>query len=92
MRNISVPWGSLDPLPPNIAPTYWRTVLDHGRRVYYFESTLSPFVVAVDLKTIDFKPGSGVRSIALEGEEAFKLSGEINAGFKPADPIRYIAP
>jgi len=92
MRNISVPWGSPDPLHPNIAPTYWRTVLDHGRRVYYFESTLSPFVVAVDLKTIDFKPGSGVRSIALEGEEAFKLSGEINAGFKPADPIRYIAP
>ena len=76
MRNVSVPWGAADPDHPNIAPTYWRSVLDHTRKNYYFESALSPYVVMVDLNKIDFAPGSGVRSLALEGEEGFKLRGE----------------
>jgi choloylglycine hydrolase len=92
MRNVSVPWGAPDPQHPNIAPTYWRTVLDHGRRVYYFESALSPYVVGVDLTKLDFAPGSGIRAVALEGEEAFQLSGDINDQLKPAEPIAYLAP
>jgi len=92
MRNISVPWGAADPDHPNIAPTYWRSVLDHSRNNYYFESALSPYVVMVDLNKIDFSQGSGVRSVALEGEEGFKLQGEINSAFQPAQPIAYLAP
>lgn len=92
MRNVSVPWGAPDPLHPNIAPTYWRTVLDHGRRVYYFESALSPYVVGIDLKKVDFTAGSAIRSVALEGEQAFQLSGDISDQFKPAAPIAYLAP
>jgi len=92
MRNVSVPWGAPDPEHPNIAPTYWRTVLDHRRRVYYFESALSPYVVGVDLTKIDFAPGSGIRSVALEGEKAYQLSGDISAELKPAQPIAYLAP
>jgi hypothetical protein len=46
----------------------------------------------VDLHKIDFAPGSGVRSVALEGEEGFKLQGEINNVFKPTQPIAYLAP
>jgi choloylglycine hydrolase len=92
MRNVSVPWGAPDPLHPNIAPTYWRTVLDHGRRIYYFESALSPYVVGVDLTKIDFAPGSGIRSIALEGEKAYQLSGDISGKLKPGEPIAYLAP
>jgi len=92
MRNVSVPWGAADPDHPNIAPTYWRSVLDHTRRNYYFESALSPFVVMVDLDAIDFAEGSGVRSVALEGEEGFKLQGLINDAFKPANRIVYLEP
>lgn len=92
MRNVSVPWGAPDPLHPNIAPTYWRTALDHGRRIYYFESALSPYVVGVDLTRIDFAPGSGIRSVALEGEKACRLSGDISGELKPAAPIAYLAP
>ncbi len=92
MRNVSVPWGAADPDHPNIAPTYWRSVLDHKRMNYYFESALSPFVVMVDLNKIDFAAGSGIRSVALEGEEGFKLQGEINDAFTPAEPIAYLAP
>jgi len=67
-------------------------VLDHTRKVYYFESALSPSIVAVDLKQIDFAPGTGVRSVALEGESGWQLQGNINKEFKPAKPISYLAP
>ncbi len=92
MRNVSVPWGTIDPQHPNLAPTYWRTVLDHSRKVYYFESALSPSIVAIDLKQIDFAPGSGIRSVALEGEAGWQLQGNINRELKPANPISYLAP
>jgi len=92
MRNVSTPWGAPDPDHPNISPTYWRNVLDHTRKVCYFKSSLSPSVVAVDLNKIDFAPKSGIRSVALEGDEAFKLQGNINDAFKPAKPIVYLAP
>ena len=45
----------------------------------------------VDLNKIDFAPGSGVRSLALEGDEGLKLQGEINAAFYTAQPINYMA-
>ena len=92
MRNVSVPWGAADPDHPNIAPTYWRSVLDHSRKAYYFESALSPYVVRVDLGKIDFAPGSGIRSLALEGEDGFNLMGDVTGAFKPAAPIAYLAP
>ncbi|MFN7803743.1 MAG: linear amide C-N hydrolase [Planctomycetaceae bacterium] len=92
MRNVSVPWGAPDPQHPNIAPTYWRTVLDHGRRVYYFDSALSPYVVAVDLKKIDFAAGKGLRRVGLEGESAYQQAGDITDKFQPAEPVQYIAP
>lgn len=92
MRNVSVPWGAPDPLHPNIAPTFWRTVLDHGRKVYYFESSLSPFVVAVDLKKIDFASTKELRRVALEGDQAFSRSGDITDQFQAAEPITYLAP
>jgi choloylglycine hydrolase len=92
MRNVSVPWGAADPLHPNIAPTYWRTVLDHSRQVYYFESAKSAYAVGVDLKKIDFASGSGIRNVALETTAGFNLSGDISGSFTPAKPITYLAP
>jgi penicillin V acylase-like amidase (Ntn superfamily) len=92
MRNVSVPWGQPDPEHPNLAPTYWRTVIDHGRRVYFFESALSPSIVWVELAALDLAPGSGIRAIAVEGEEGYKLIGPIAAAFKPAAPIAYLMP
>jgi penicillin V acylase-like amidase (Ntn superfamily) len=92
MRNISVPWGAADPLHPNIAPTYWRSVLDHTRKHYFFESALSPYIVMVDVAKLNLSPGSGVRRVALEGAEGFALIGDINGSFKSAEPIDYLAP
>jgi len=92
IRNVSVPWGTIDPGHPNLVPTYWRTVLDHTRKIYYFESALSASIVSVDLKQIDFAPGSSVRNVALEGEAGHQLQGNINSQFKPAPHISYLSP
>jgi penicillin V acylase-like amidase (Ntn superfamily) len=92
MRNVSVPWGEPDPQHPNIAPTYWRTVLDHGRKIYYFESALSPHVVWVSLNEINFSPTSGIRAVSLEGPDGFALIGKINGAFASAENITYLKP
>lgn len=64
-----MPWGIVYPKHPNLSPNFWRTVLDHTRKVSYFESALSPSSVAIDLKQIDFAPGSGIRCVAA-GQDA----------------------
>ena len=90
MRNISVPWGTPDPEHPNISPTWWRTLLDQKNGVYYFDSALSPQMVWLNLRQIDFSPGSGVRAIAIESNPS--LQGNLNAQLKVAPPISFLAP
>lgn len=53
IRNASVPFGINTPEEPNISSTRWRTVADHKRRLYFFESALTPNTFWVDLKDID---------------------------------------
>lgn len=89
MRNVSVPWGVGDEQHPNIAPTYWRSVADSTSKVYYFESTLSPNVVWLDLNKVPLGPGSGTRAVAVEGN--YSLIGNIDSQLKPAQPISYLA-
>ena len=61
MRNVSVPYGISTPDMPHIASTRWRTVCDQKNRVCYFEPTLGMEVFRVDLRKVDFAPGSGER-------------------------------
>ena len=90
MRNISVPWGTPDPEHPNISPTWWRTLLDQKNGVYYFDSALSPQMVWLNLRQLDFSPGSGIRAIAIETNPT--LQGNLNAQLKAAPAIRFLAP
>lgn len=50
IRNASVPFGLNTEEEPNISSTRWRTVVDHKRGLYFFESAVSPNVFWVDLK------------------------------------------
>lgn len=59
IRNVSVPFGISTPGEPNISSTRWRTVVDHTRKLYFFESALTPNTFWVDLKTIDFDAQTG---------------------------------
>ena len=78
-----------EPDHPNISMTLWRTVADHGSKVYYFESVLMPTVIWANLEKIDFKEGSGVRRIAID--PGMVLSGDVSAKFKPAVPFPWLA-
>ena len=54
IRNVSVPFGLNTEEEPNISSTRWRTVVDHKRQIYFFESALTPNIFWVDLKKVDF--------------------------------------
>ncbi len=90
MRNVSVPWGQPDELHPNIAPTYWRTVLNQTNRRDYFESTLSPNIIWADLGQIESSPGSGIRSLRVEEND--EIIGNVNKSFEEAKNIVILAP
>ena len=53
IRNVSVPFGITMPNEPNISSTRWRTVADHKRKLYFFESALTPNTFWVDLKQVE---------------------------------------
>ncbi len=90
IRNASVPWGNTDPEHPNISPTYWRTVADSTSKMYYYESTLSPNIVWVNLNALNLEPGSGVRAAAVETD--YSLIGNIDSRLMPAQPITFLSP
>ena len=90
MRNTSVPFGKTDPNAPNIAPTVWRTAADNIRKIYYFESTLSPSIIWVQLQNLDFESGSPVKKLELAGN--YDLAGDVSSEFVPAEPFVFIGP
>jgi penicillin V acylase-like amidase (Ntn superfamily) len=90
MRNVSVPRGITTEGQPNISSTIWRTVSDQKNKVYYFESTNSPSLVWVEFAKLDFKEGSGVRKIQLDGKP--DVAGNQTAAFKPAEAFRFLVP
>ncbi len=90
MRNVSVPFGTTDPSKPNIAPTIWRSAADHVRKIYYFESTLSPNIIWVQLNRLDFKSGSAVKKLNLVGN--YDLAGDVSDQFKTAKPFVFLGP
>ncbi len=91
IRNVSVPYGITTPDQPNISSTRWRTVADQTRKLYYFESALTPNVFWVDLKKIDFSEGAGkVKRLDLGQYQRAIYSGEASAQFKDAKPFRFL--
>lgn len=90
MRNVSVPFGATNPDEPNIAPTIWRTAADHVRNIYYFESTLSPNIIWVQLNSLDFGPKMPVKKLNLVGN--YDLSGDVSDQFKAAKPFIFLGP
>lgn len=81
IRNASAPFGTVDEARPNISTTRWRTVADISSRRYFFESTISPNVVWVDLDRLSFEPGPE-RILDIVDEPG--LVGEQSGGFVAA--------
>lgn len=90
MRNVAQPFGAPDPARPYISTTRWRTVADLTRGLYFYESTLSPYLVWVDLPKLDFKKGAAAKKITLV--KNYDLIGDISGKFKITPVFRFLKP
>ncbi len=91
IRNVSVPFGITTPDQPNISSTRWRTVADHKRKLYFFESALTPNVFWVDLTKLDFSEASGkVRKLDLGPNQTNIYAGMANDQFQEAEPFKFL--
>jgi choloylglycine hydrolase len=91
IRNVSVPFGITTPEEPNISSTRWRTVADHKRKLYFFESALTPNVFWVDLTKLDLSPETGkVRKLDLGPNQTHIYSGLTNEQFKEAKAFKFL--
>ena len=87
IRNVSVPYGISTPDQPHISNTRWRSVADQKNRLYYFENVLTPNVMWVDLKKINFQPGQPVKKLSLDQGQVY--AGEANRFFQSARPFNF---
>lgn len=85
VRQCSVPYGISTEGFPNLSTTRWRVVADQKELVYYYEDALSPNVVWVDLKKLDFKPSAKVKKLALDKGQIY--SGESSDKFVASKPF-----
>lgn len=93
IRNVSVPFGISTPDQPNISSTRWRTVSDQQRKLYFFESVLTPNIFWVDMTKLDFSEKSGtVMKLDLGPNQTNIYSGMANGAFKAATPFRFLGP
>lgn len=88
IRNASVPLGIGTSDRPEISSTRWRTVVDHSRGLYFFESARTPNTFWVNIGEIDFSPETGqVMRLDLGPEQEHIYSGNATGAFKPAKPF-----
>jgi choloylglycine hydrolase len=82
MRNVAQPFGAADPTRPNISMTQWRTVADLTNMVYFFESSLSPNIIWVKVKDLNFSKGAPARILDLIRNP--DRVGDVTKQFEPA--------
>lgn len=90
IRNTSVPLGITTPDEPNISSTRWRTVFDHKRKLYFFESALTPNIFWVDLNAIDFSATGRTRTLDLGPNQDHIFSGNATGDFKDKPAFRFL--
>lgn len=90
IRNVSVPYGITTPGEPNISSTRWRTVADHKRKLYFFESAMTPNTFWVDLNKADFSRGAPVLKLDLGPDQRNVFAGDALERFQPAEPFRFL--
>lgn len=88
MRSVSVPLGVSTPDQPNNSSTRWRSVSDQKNKVYYFETTLAPAILWVDLKETNLKAGAPVKKLTLVNGEEY--AGLANKDFIDTKPFTFL--
>lgn len=88
MRNVSQPFGVADPNRPNISATQWRTVADLTDGTFYYESTLSPNIIWVNLKEVDFNKSASPQVLKLDSHPDYV--GNVTKKFEKAPMFNFI--
>lgn len=88
IRQCSVPYGISTEEFPNLSTTRWRTVSDHKNLTYYFEDALSPNVIWIDFKNLNFDSNSKVKKLALDKEQIY--AGETSSQFLDSEPLQFL--
>jgi penicillin V acylase-like amidase (Ntn superfamily) len=89
VRNASVPMIQSTPDKPNVAPTLWRTAIDHRSLTYYWEGTNQPNVFWIELGNLDLSSGASVKR--LQAEDGPTRAGEVSNDFAEAELFAYLA-
>ncbi|PHM50545.1 linear amide C-N hydrolase [Xenorhabdus sp. KK7.4] len=92
IRNVSVPYGlgETPENPPEISSTRWRTLVDHKRQLYFFESALTPNIFWTDLKKIDFSVKTGkVKKLELGEGQSNIFSGDATKDYVDSKPFEF---
>jgi len=91
IRNASVPYGISTPDQPNISSTRWRTVADQKRKIYFFESAVTPNVFWVNFKDIDFASETGrVMKLDLGKNQSHVFAGNAVNNFQTSKPFKFM--
>ncbi|MDG0816868.1 linear amide C-N hydrolase [Bdellovibrio svalbardensis] len=90
IRNVSQPFGTSDPARPNISPTRWRVVADLTKGIYFYESSVAPNLVWVQLPKLDFRKNASVKKITLV--KNYDLVGDITNKFKKTKSFQFQKP
>lgn len=89
IRNVSSPFGAADPQKPNISTTMWRVVHDQSNLRLFYESTVAPNVVWVNLRAFDFTPGTAVKKLEFRDRT---LTGDVTRRFRDSAPLNFARP
>jgi penicillin V acylase-like amidase (Ntn superfamily) len=88
IRNVSVPMIQSTPEKPNVAPTLWRSAIDHRSLTYFWEATNQPNVFWVELAKLDLAQGAVPKCLIAEAGPA--RSGEVSGDFVATELFVYI--
>jgi penicillin V acylase-like amidase (Ntn superfamily) len=74
-RTVQVPFDA-----DEYGPTWWTSLTDLTNKVFYFDWTLTPNIVWVELKNLDFSKGQPVKEL---NPRQPNLVGEVSGSFVP---------
>jgi penicillin V acylase-like amidase (Ntn superfamily) len=91
VRNTAQPFVDLNREHAETSPTIWRTVIDHKNQTYYFESTVSPYLIWVELGNLDFDAEAPVLKPPLS-TKLYDYKGDSTDRFIEAEPFPWSMP
>ena len=87
IRNSPVPFGISTPEKPNISTTRWLVIADNGNQRNFFESTLAPNLVWVDMDDFNFGKKGKVKKYDIKKNH--NACGNISGLFVETAPFRF---